>query len=356
MTTTAPMKLRMKTKIIKTDNTNYDEAIDEAAGLILQGQCVAFPTETVYGLGANALDNEAVLGIFRAKNRDADNPLIAHVASMESVENYAYCTDKAYRIMEKFWPGALTLVLPKKACIAPAVSCGLDTVAVRMPANSVALDLIKRAGVPVAAPSANMSGKPSPTKASHVYSDMNGRIPLILDGGQCALGIESTVLDLTGEIPLILRPGLVTPEQLSAVCGKVEVHSAALAQLKDGEKAASPGMKYKHYAPDAPLYLVTGSNITAKIQELYNDAEKEGKKPCIIAPKTHKNIYTGNVILCGDGSAGNAAHEIYDVLRRCDETDVDIIFAEGYETGGEGLALMNRLLRAAAYKIICSNF
>ena len=355
MIITGRKKLDMETKIIDIYNLDYGSALDEAAELIRCGQCVAFPTETVYGLGANALDNEAVLSIFRAKNRDADNPLIAHVADIEGAERCAYCNENAYLLMDRFWPGALTLVLPKKPCIAPAVSCGLDTVAVRMPSNKIAAELIKRAGVPIAAPSANVSGKPSPTKASHVYNDMNGRIPLILDGGQCTLGIESTVLDLTGEVPTVLRPGMVTVEQLSAVCGRVEVHSAALSQLKNGEKAASPGMKYKHYAPNAPLYLITGDNTIEKLQELYDEALGEGKKPCIIAPRTHAELYRGEVLMCGDGSAGEAAHDIYDVLRQCDEKDVDIIFAEGYATEGEGLALMNRLLRAAAYKIIDTN-
>ncbi|MBS7263370.1 MAG: threonylcarbamoyl-AMP synthase [Eubacteriales bacterium] len=323
-----------------------DDALDEAARLIRGGSLVAFPTETVYGLGADALNDEAVKSIFAAKNRAADNPLIVHICRYE--QTFIYATERPFyrELALRFWPGPLTMILPAaNALIAPSVRCGLATIAFRSPSAAGARALIERSGRPIAAPSANLSGRPSPTTAAHVYEDMNGRVPLILDGGPCAVGIESTVLDLTGEIPVILRPGIVTAEQLRAVTGEVRIHPAALAQLAAGEKAASPGMKYKHYAPRARVTVVSGRRRVETLQSLY---DQTANAVLLVSAATAARL-RGKIELCGNGDAASAAHELFSALRRCDELGCEQIFAEGYDASDEGLGVMNRLLRAAAF-------
>ena len=268
------------TQLLKADSSS----IAAAASLLRQGQLVAFPTETVYGLGANALDAQAVLSIFAAKGRPADNPLIVHVAEIEDLEPLCQVTDLAKQLMAAFWPGPLTLLLKKKSVVPMEVTAGLDTVAVRMPSHPVAHQLLAACRVPVAAPSANRSGKPSPTLAQHVWDDMNGRIPIILDGGSCQVGVESTVLDVTCNPPCILRPGGVTKEMLETVLPEVTVAGSVLRPLEKGEKALSPGMRYQHYAPQGELTLVSGSDEKALplMNQLYDEALARGESCCLM--------------------------------------------------------------------------
>ena len=245
----------MKTEVFQVTEKS-DNILLRAAELIKNGALVGIPTETVYGLGANALDGEACLNIFKAKGRPADNPLIVHIAKAEDAENIAYTNELYYKLASKFMPGPLTVIMPKRDIIPSEVTAGLDSVAVRCPMHSVARKIIELSGVPIAAPSANKSGMPSPTTAQHVYNDMNGIIPLIIDAGACDVGVESTVIKLDGDSIILLRPGAVTPQMLESVCQSVTISSAVTRELERGETPLSPGMKYKHYAPRADLYLV----------------------------------------------------------------------------------------------------
>ncbi|MCL6449260.1 MAG: threonylcarbamoyl-AMP synthase [Armatimonadetes bacterium] len=340
--------------------TPAPEIIERAAGILRSGGLVAFPTETVYGLGADAFNPAAVAGIFRVKGRPADNPLILHVADREMVYRLAVrVNEPAGRLMEVFWPGPLTLVLPRRKEVPPAVSAGLETVAVRMPAHQVALDLIRAAGVPVAAPSANLSGRPSPTTAAHVWEDLGEDIDAILDAGPAGIGVESTVVDLTAPVPVVLRPGGVTMEELSAFIGEVRIDSLAeggsAGTGKNGdsyEKPRSPGLKYRHYAPRASLILVEGDprEVPAKVRELADLKRAGGLKVGILASAESAGSYRqGNVVVAGSRQCPEQiAARLYSALRYFDELSVDVIIAEGVEPAGLGLAVMNRLRRAAA--------
>ncbi len=324
------------------------------AELIRAGQLVAFPTETVYGLGANGFDEEAVRSIFAAKGRPADNPLILHISKKSDLkELWAHVPKLADTLANAFWPGPLTLIFNRSDRVPDAVTAGLDTVAVRMPLDKTARLLIRKAGVPIAAPSANLSGRPSPTTAKHVLADMDGRIPLILDGGPCRYGVESTVLSLVGG-PVILRPGAVTREMLEAVIGPVRLADSVLAPMKEGAVAASPGMKYKHYAPKAEVLVVTGEPRAAakRILFLYREAEDAGRTPAIAATKQTQGFYRGrHVIVLGDRNQPvTLCAGLFSALRELDDEGVDLIFAEGVEPDDEGLAFMNRLLRAAGFR------
>ena len=344
----------MRTEIV--DATRQKEAGTQlGAKIIREGGLVAFPTETVYGLGANGLNGGAVAGIFEAKGRPADNPLILHVSKKSEVRQlWDVLPASANILMDTFWPGPLTLIARRSSVVPDEVTAGLDTVAVRMPANDTARALIRKAGVPIAAPSANLSGRPSPTTAQHVYDDMNGRIPLILDGGPCKYGVESTVLSLVGK-PTILRPGAITLEMLSALLGDVRVADAVLSPLGENETAASPGMKYKHYAPDAEVVVVTGSPRKAaeKINELYVVAEMEGKRPEIVATEETRGFYGGKkyVILGSRKEPATLCSNLFSYLRTLDRYS-DLILAEGISTKDAGLAYMNRLLRSAGFNNI----
>jgi L-threonylcarbamoyladenylate synthase len=330
-----------------------DEAIQYAASLLKKGELVAFPTETVYGLGADALNEKAVLKIFEAKERPADNPLIVHIAEREELLPLCHPNEKAMKLMDAFWPGPLTLLLKKTAAVPEVTTAGLDTVAVRMPSHPVARALIKACGCPVAAPSANRSGRPSPTKAMHVMEDMAGRIPLILDGGPCNVGLESTVVDMTREIPLVLRPGGVTPEMLIHVLGPVETAKSILAPLQPGEAAPSPGMRHRHYAPRGMLTLVSGrpENVIAACTRLYDESVRDGKPACILALSEHLTAY-GERHVQDIGSLRRpkeVAARLFDVLRIMDREEIKSIFSEVVEANGLGLAIMNRLGRAASF-------
>ena len=330
------------------------EGIERAAGLIRAGALVAFPTETVYGLGANGLDGAAVLRIFEAKGRPADNPLILHVARPQDVGPLIAgpLPDGARMLADAFWPGPLTMVLPKSAVVPKEVTAGLATVAVRVPSHPAALKLIERAGVPVAAPSANRSGRPSPTRAAHVLHDLDGRIDMVLDGGPSAVGLESTVVDMTGEVPRILRPGGVTPEMIDAALGAVQVDESAMRPLREGETARSPGMKYRHYAPGGRLTIVRGGRdeVARTIAALYDEAESRGEKCAILASSAER--YGARRARALGETPVEAAAALFQALREMDELGAQRIFAEAVDTAGVGLAVMNRLGRAAAFDIM----
>ncbi|NLI14000.1 L-threonylcarbamoyladenylate synthase [Pelotomaculum propionicicum] len=343
---------------IKVDPVHPErKAIEEAALILRRGGLVAFPTETVYGLGANALDGRAVARIFEAKGRPSDNPIIVHVAVREQVSELTGSFPAAAKLlMDAFWPGPLTLVLPVAKKVPGEVTAGLSTVAVRMPDHPVALALIRTAGVPVAAPSANISGRPSPTSAEHVMHDLNGRIEAVLDGGPAGVGVESTVLDLTAQAPVVLRPGGITPEDLREVLGKVDVDPAAAAGFNKDDKPLSPGMKYIHYAPLAPLRLVLGKPeaVASKIKELACQEKARGRKVGILTFSDSDDFARcGEVVVAGcREKPETVAAVLYSALRRFNDLGVDIIFAEGLAEHGVGLAVMNRLKKAAGGHII----
>jgi L-threonylcarbamoyladenylate synthase len=331
---------------------NYPQ-IQEAATLLQQGEVIGFPTETVYGLGADATNTEAVERIFVAKGRPSDNPLIVHIASTEQLASItAEVPSIAEQLMEAFWPGPLTLVLKKKSGVSEKVTAGLSTVAVRMPDHPVALALIEATNLPIAAPSANRSGKPSPTLAKHVYADLKGRIAGIVDGGATGVGVESTVVDCTVHPVAILRPGGITKEQLEEVVGEVAIDPALVDETMAPK---SPGMKYTHYAPDAPLTIVQGSELF--IQQLVEKAKQDGKKVGVLTTKEKKDSYKADVVLsCGErGDLSTVAAQLYDALRTFDECHVDVIYSEDFPTEGIGSAVMNRLLKASGHRLISEN-
>ena len=332
------------------------ESLSRAGELIREGSLVAFPTETVYGLGANALDAAAVKRIFEAKGRPGDTPLIVHISALEQLPPLIACdpAPAARELMDACWPGPMTLIFPKSDAVPGEVTAGLNTVAIRYPAHPAARALIDAARRPIAAPSANRSGRPSPTAAEHVMEDMNGRIPLILDGGPCAVGLESTVIDVTGSVPRILRPGGITPERIEAICGAVEVDDAVLRPLREGERPRSPGMKYRHYAPAGALTIVQGdeSAVTRAICRLYDDAIARGKRPLILALEAHIPAYGDRRALSLGANAEAMARSMFARLRQADALGADVLFSEAIATNGVGLAVMNRLERAAGFCVI----
>ena len=344
----------MKTELYNA-KTQKENGTGVAGRVIRAGGLVVFPTETVYGLGANGLDGEAVAKIFEAKGRPNDNPLILHVAKKSDVRPlWVKIPDTARLLMDEFWPGPLTLVYLKSSIVPDAVTAGLDTVAVRMPEHRTALALIRAAGVPIAAPSANLSGKPSPTRIEHVLEDMDGRVDVMLDGGPCSVGVESTVLSLVGT-PTILRPGGVTKEMLESVIGTVKVAHAVLNPLGENEVAASPGMKYRHYAPDCEVVVAEGSPRRAAsiINREYSLAESDGKNCIIFATEQTKSYYKGKkYVIIGDRDMpASLCASLFAALR--DESGgTDIIFAEAIPAREQGLAYMNRLLRASGFTVL----
>ena len=344
----------MDTLISKIDIDNIDmEEIKKQAEILKSGETVIFPTETVYGLGANALDEEAVSKIYKAKGRPSDNPLIVHISDKKQIYDLVKSVPKeAEIVMDKFWPGPITIILNKKDIIPNRTSGGLDTVAIRMPSNKIANALIKEAAIPIAAPSANISGRPSPTRASHVYEEMNHRVSGIILGNDCVYGLESTVLDLTGDIPTILRPGSVTKEQLQKELGAVKLDSA-LEKKEDNIKAKAPGMKYTHYSPNAQVYIVSGeqSKVIDKINELTEENTKNNLKTGVICLESSKNLYTAKTICLGS-TLEDVAANLFDALIQADKEKCDIVYSESFTNEGIGCAIMNRLLKSAGYKII----
>ena len=331
------------------DVKNDIEAIKEAAEVIKRGGTVAFPTETVYGLGANALSKEAVQKIFVAKGRPQDNPLIVHVDGVQMMMPLVKDFDeKAKKLAEKFWPGPLTVIMKRSDKIPKEVSAGLDTVAIRMPSDEIARTLIKESGLPIAAPSANISGSPSPTLAKYVIGDLSGRVDMILNSHNCQVGVESTIISLAGEKPRLLRPGFVTVEQLEGVLGEIEVDKAVFSSISNDTVVNAPGMKYKHYAPKAQVKIVKSS---------FEDFVE-----------FVKNAPTGAVALCFNGEgeklaipfveygaendSAEQANKIFDALRRVDELSAKVVFARCPDSSGVGLAVTNRLFKAAGFEVI----
>lgn len=342
----------------------YENAdIKEAADIIRSGGLVAFPTETVYGLGANALMSEAAKKIYAAKGRPSDNPLIVHISKTEDVNNIAReIPEIFYKLAECFWPGPMTVVLKKRSIIPDDTSGGLDTVAVRLPDNNIARALIEVSKVPIAAPSANTSGRPSPTRASHVFDDMDGRIDMIIDGGTVGIGVESTIVDLTGDIPTLLRPGAVTVEMLQEVCTEVDIDPAIEHLLASGEAPKAPGMKYKHYAPKADMKMLKG-NEAAVLDYLKKEISESEIKTAILTVDEHRAVLEKiiadnnkeNIKLLSLGSLKDmktVAHNLFDVLRKCDELGVSTILSESFDESGIGRAVMNRLKKASGFNII----
>ena len=344
----------MKTIISKIDINNIDKnELKKQAKLLSEGETVIFPTETVYGLGANALDEDAVIKIYEANGRPSDIPLIVHICEKCEVYNLAKdVSEKAELIMDEFWPGPITIILNKKDVVPYRTSGGLDTVAIRMPSHPIAREIIKQSGVPVAAPSANISGRPSPTKARHVYEEMNGRVSGIVLGDDCNYGLESTVLDMTGDIPMILRPGSITKEDLESVVGQVTI-DPSLAKKEDNKKAKAPGMKYTHYSPDAEVYIVSGetNKVIDKINKLVYENELNSLKTGIMCLDENKDKYKGEVISLGN-NLEEVGSNLFDTLREMDKRNIDIVYSEEFPNIGVGQAIMNRLLKSAGYKII----
>lgn len=353
---------KKKTSVLKVDAQNPEpEKIQVAAKFIREGGLVAFPTETVYGLGADAFNGKAVMALFAAKRRPLDNPPILHIAEISQVSQLAGEIPKsAEALMRKFWPGPLTLVFKRKESIPKETVAGLDTVAIRMPKHNVALALIKQSGTPIAAPSANLSGKPSPTSAQHVFYDLNGRIDAILDAGSTKIGVESTVLDLSVDPPMLLRPGGTPFEAIRQVLPEVKLHPFVCAQEEvPFGQARSPGMMHKHYAPNAEVHLVEGdvASVIAKIKELIEQHKLEGKKVAVLATDETVKEYTADkVVTMGTRfNLESIARNLFRELRDFDSMDVDVILAEGVPLEGLGLAVMNRLRKASGYHIIKAN-
>lgn len=344
----------MKTMISSIDINDINlKELKKHAKLLSEGKTVIFPTETVYGLGANALDENAVKKIYEAKGRPSDNPLIVHIYDKEEIYDLAKdINEKAEIIMEKFWPGPITIILNKKDIVPKTTSGGLDTVAVRMPSHKIAREIIKQAGVPIAAPSANISGRPSPTKAKHVQEQMNGRVSGIVLGGDSNFGIESTVLDLTGNIPMILRPGSITKEDLECVLGKVDI-DPSLTKKEDNKKAKAPGMKYTHYSPDADVYIVSGieENVIIKVNSLIKENSQNGLRTGVMCLDKNKHKYNCEVLSLGS-TLEEVASNLFDTLIQMDKQNIDVVYSEEFESTGLGQAIMNRLLKSAGYKVI----
>ena len=347
----------METKIEKIEKTQMNMDIINAAGQILkQGGLVAFPTETVYGLGANALDEEAARKTYAAKGRPSDNPLIVHIASLEDLYPITKkVPEKAVALAEKFWPGPLTMIFEKSELVPHGTTGGLETVAVRMPDNEVALALIRAGGGYVSGPSANKSGRPSPTMARHVLDDLEGRIDMILDGGPVHIGVESTIVDMTVEPPMILRPGAVTKEMLEETVGVVTLdHTILTADAKTPPKA--PGMKYRHYAPKAEMTVVEGplEKVVDKIGELAAARENEGHRVGIIATQETMDRYGYENVKCigTREDESTVAANLYAILREFDDDGTEYIYSEAFASDGIGSAVMNRLLKAAGHHVI----
>lgn len=349
----------MDTIVYTMDKDHIDmDKIAQAGKILSEGGLVAFPTETVYGLGADAMDARASAKIYAAKGRPSDNPLIVHIADLDALKDIASeVPETAGKLARRFWPGPLTMIMNKSEKVPFETTGGLSTVAVRMPSHPVALALIRASGTYIAAPSANTSGRPSPTMASHVLQDMNGKIQAVVDGGKVGIGIESTIVDLTADPPMILRPGYITREMLEEVLGEVSVDKAILSENADKNfKPKAPGMKYKHYAPKGNLTIVEGAleNVISTINALTEHAEACGKKTAVITVDETASRYTcTHVFSIGTRSNEESiASNLYDILRKMDDMNMEVIYSESYNDGGLGQAIMNRLLKAAGHQVV----
>lgn len=348
----------METKIVRVDSENPDlNVLKEAAEILKNGGLVAFPTETVYGLGANGLDEKACRKIYEAKGRPSDNPLILTIGDVSGLYPIVgKVTENAEKIIEAFWPGPITLVLPKADCVPLTVTGGLDTVAIRFPSNTVARELIKAAGIPVAAPSANSSGKPSPTRASHVEYDLNGKIDMIIDGGPAEWGLESTILDVSVDKPVLLRPGAITKEMIEKIVGEIDVDPAVYMKPAVNIVPKAPGMKYKHYSPAARVTLVSGKreDVIRTINNKIAEDSSRGLSVGVMATEQTKNFYKGgHVLVVGDREKPETiGANLFKILRKFDYIGVDVVYSEVFDESGEGAAIMNRLNKAAAFNYI----
>lgn len=347
----------MKTEYVDLrDGKDVKEGLYKAAEIIKTGGLVAFPTETVYGLGANGLDENAVPKIYEAKGRPSDNPLILHISEFDEIKNIVKeIPDVAFVLADEFWPGPLTMVFKKSDIVPYRTTGGLESVAVRMPSNRIARELIKTAGVPVAAPSANSSGRPSPTKADHVLCDLDGKIDMVIDGGTVDIGLESTIVDVTGEVPVILRPGFITEEMLSEAIGRVKTDDAVKNLRPDKDlKPKAPGMKYRHYAPQGKMTIYKGN--PEKVVKIINEetAKSEGKKTAVLATDETKRYYKADIVISVGSreDCESIAHNLFDALRSFDDMGAEIIFSEGFDESRLGFAIMNRLHKSAGYNIV----
>lgn len=355
------------TRLVKIDKNNIDKlSMENAANIIRNGGLVAFPTETVYGLGANALDTQSTKKIYTAKQRPSDNPLIVHIADLEEVYKLVKVFPKRAELLaRKFWAGPLTMILYKSDIVPFSTTGGLDSVAIRMPENEIARSFIRACKLPIAAPSANTSGRPSPTNALHVYEDMNKKIEMILDGGDVKIGLESTIIDMTRDIPVILRPGAITKEMLENVIGEV-IYNETSINLKDEDIPKAPGMKYRHYAPKAKLIVIEGEKqkVLDKFCELIRENLNENRKVGLIVTSENYNILKSkfeNAIdskklmlenIADSENEEMIAHNLFNSLRAFDEKNVDIIYSESFYGKGLRVAIMNRLMKAAGHQKI----
>ncbi len=336
----------METKVLSPDKNSLKLAGD----LLKNGELVGIPTETVYGLAANALDGKAVEKIFKAKGRPMDNPLIVHISDISQVESLVKdFSEKAQALAKVFWPGPLTIIMPCSDNVPNQVTAGLDTVAIRFPSHKTARDIINCAGVPLAAPSANLSGSPSPTTAMHVYNDLKDRIPLIIDGGESNVGLESTVLSVAGEVPVLLRPGGITVEQIEAVIGKINIDKGVTEMLDADAVVASPGMKYKHYAPKAHIVI-----LKADTDEYINyiNTHKDEKTGALCYNGDIKLLNVPYISLGEENDYNSQAHNLFNSLRQLDEMGLKTVYARCPSTEGVGLAVYNRLIRSAGFEVI----
>ena len=347
----------METKVAIIKDINKDiKFIEEAGAIIRDGGTVAFPTETVYGLGANALDEEAVKKIFIAKGRPQDNPLIVHVCSKNISELVKEVPEVAQRMIDKFWPGPLTIILEKNDIIPNMTSANLNTVGIRMPSSEIALKLIELSKRPIAAPSANISGRPSPTEVERCIEDLNGKVDYIIGGESSDIGVESTIIDCTVNPPLVLRPGGITLEMLKEIDSNIEIDSALKSKPTENFKPKAPGMKYRHYAPKAHLKIIKGKNekTIEIINEILENYIEKGNDVAILTTDENLNKFnSGKVISLGsENNLNEIAKNLFETLRKCDDLGVQHILCQGFEEKGVGLAIMNRLNKAAGYDIL----
>ena len=351
---------KLETELVVIDEKNIDDAaiasIKKAGDILKSGGLVAFPTETVYGLGGDALNSRSSEKIYAAKGRPSDNPLIVHISEMSALDKIVKeIPQAAYKLADAFWPGPLTMIMNKTDAVPSETTGGLDTVAIRMPNNKIALELIKAAGGYIAAPSANTSGRPSPTVARYCVEDLSGKIEMIIDGGQVGIGLESTIVDLTSDVPMILRPGYITADMIKEILGEVAIDKTII-DSSSTLKPKAPGMKYKHYAPKGELTIVQGSmeDVIGYINDKAAQARAEGKRVGVIGTDATKDRYIADVVksLGNREDESTIAHELFKALREFDDDKVDIMFSESFDDSGIGQAIMNRLLKAAGHNVI----
>ncbi len=350
----------MLTEVVEIEEKNIDSkaavSLEKAGNIIKEGGLVAFPTETVYGLGGDALNPDSSKKIYAAKGRPSDNPLIVHVCRFEDVEKIvSEVPEAARKLAEAFWPGPLTMIMNKNDKVPYETTGGLDTVAIRMPDNRIALKLIENSGGFIAAPSANTSGRPSPTLARYCVEDLSGKIEMIIDGGQVGIGLESTIVDLTSEVPMILRPGYITAEMLKDVLGEITIDRTIIDSTST-QRPKAPGMKYRHYAPKGELTIVQGSQdqVVEYINSRTKEAVSQGKRVGVIGTDATKNLYDAEIVksVGSRDDEKTIAHELFKVLREFDDENIDVMFSESFDDSGIGQAIMNRLLKAAGHNVI----